>query len=1742
MPDFIQTFRQKGDLSFLGMRNSALSLLPSDIMERNRLYNDLKRGTGILDDDDHLNMYLHSFGKMHKAKLDAAFRSIPNPNGLFESDIEIYDWGCGQGTATICLFDFIRENGIEEHINSITFIDPSVAAVNRASEVVGCYGTYYINEVTKSFDDLTVDDFPKSNNKKLHLFSNILDVEAFDLAQFIQLFQNSFNGENFFICVGPYYSNNRRVDEFIAAIEPDTTFATVNKEQGEWQNDWTISLRVFNKNINRIESIHDIRQRIIESHKKTQFFAGYILDAVAEEYKGTDIEKETEELYKSLSSFDVKSNVSLDSVTECDSKLAVLANVVSRGLPTKAPILLENLFSEFFHISNKPEEGSDVLEYHSTHNIDAKTIEEALHIIDPRFDVDSYDGDMLESGFEKAFVGDYLKGTENEYLIQLLEPQRILSSIVSIPDRKFSKDQRVDFALEIPYGDTKTGFIVEIDGKQYHSNIFQRLRDENRDRMTSRSGWNTYRINQLESSNFLSVWQMEVATNKYLNIVKKNYTKVLSGSWNIVLQIVLAPLAIARIERMLIEAMMAGVLQLSAKKWDIAVVERDVPCAAIAIQDLVDKFSNLCKLAGTSDYLPEVNLTIISTKEFISSPLHLKRKVVGDIPNLHFDLCIDISMLLRDNIDALPLNVEADTVYVIRSSHYKKRERVICASENIVYPSFVTKESSGIYNSIIGREELLKYFLQDIFRKRLFRPGQLPILSHILTDRTTIGLLPTGGGKSLTYQLSCLLQPGVSIIVDPLVSLMVDQVRSLHDIRIDACECVHSGLTIEEKMKKISLLQQGATLFMLLSPERFMMENFRDSLITMTEKNHVFFSYGVIDEVHCVSEWGHDFRPSYLHLGRNMISFMQTKSKKPLSLVGLTATASFDVLADVERELTMGGNLSIDSETIIRPEDDTRPELSYRIIKVNPSFDELRDPVEQYKLCCNTDWDLRGIVAECKKKSLVEMFASIPNDIESINTPQNLCYIDDFSSAAFYHPDSNAKYLNAGILFCPYARGTYGVLTNVWNTKPGISNYLIENVDQLRIGTFVGGDRPSGDMKSFNENDLNLMVATKAFGMGIDKPNIRYTINFNHPSSIESYVQEGGRGGRDRKHAISYILYDNTQYIHLTADKVNDIRYYMGHGNDPYWLMNYTNRFILLEDFPDLCRANNTSEQQITSLLNIIHNHGFLENVDKNIVLYFHNKSFRGLYKEKVILSELTDRILNVRPSHITEIQGLLRDRIGNTDVCLKVDRRRNAIKIFSEEENQDQYGYVFLETLTPTYNYVNFDRGTCENISRNLIDILKTFPDHSSSALLRPIEGDNNITEGIYSAMDHADSNGYVYVTVTWENQIKQNPDDFNNEIRRHITNIANIQGWNDIDEQHYGDLNLNKINDFDELLERISNCAGDQRWLQFHAHEEIYKGLKKSFCMKRDKDDTDKAIYRMCCIGLVEDVTIDYLAQAYELKIKKQSDEEYKQHMLEFFRKYYSLEQAQRKVEEIDGQRGRNYLDKCLGFLTGFVYSSLEKKRYRAIEDMRIACEDGYTHRQIDNNDEWLKKYIHLYFNSKYARTPYQVNGQDYSLTNNIDREGRDDFDIVTKYIDVIPVDSTGSEIENVKHLYGATLLNLRAHPENSALQLLLSYCIVFQGTGSNETLKANAFNGYVDGFITLYEINDQKVWDFVSDFNRYLKAKAHPDYDVDALIKDGQECLMLYIHEKRLDVITKQYLGLHEVDKDNDSNNRK
>ena len=355
MSCFIEEFKLMSDLSFRGMRETAISLLPKDKARRDELYQELKRGTGILDDDDHLNMYLHSFGRMHKAKLDTAFKTLPIAD-IFSEKIEIYDWGCGQGTAVICLLDYLFTTKIESCISKISLIEPSKAAVERAAGVIKCINSsLVISPIVKDFDSLDFGDFKKSTTRKIHLFSNILDVEGFDLVRFIHLFQHQFRGDNYFICVGPYYYNNRRVDEFLAASLPDTTYAIINKERGRWQNDWTISMRTFFKRFDFTESIEDIRQRIEDSRKKEQFFAGYVLDAITEEYAKSDLKDISESLYNSLSVFDVKSNIPLGSHKNIDPILAVLGNIISRGLPTKAPIYVENIFSDLYKISIKPD-------------------------------------------------------------------------------------------------------------------------------------------------------------------------------------------------------------------------------------------------------------------------------------------------------------------------------------------------------------------------------------------------------------------------------------------------------------------------------------------------------------------------------------------------------------------------------------------------------------------------------------------------------------------------------------------------------------------------------------------------------------------------------------------------------------------------------------------------------------------------------------------------------------------------------------------------------------------------------------------------------------------------------------------------------------------------------------------------------------------------------------------------------------------------------------------------------------------------------------------------------------------------------------------------------------------------------------------------------------------------------------------------------------------------------------------
>ena len=387
--------------------------------------------------------------------------------------------------------------------------------------------------------------------------------------------------------------------------------------------------------------------------------------------------------------------------------------------------------------------------------------------------------------------------------------------------------------------------------------------------------------------------------------------------------------AIARIQKTFIEAIISERLDTNKLEWKILIIEDNTSVAKISLEDFSETYHNL--IAMTKDYddmvLPKLSVCI---KDNASS-------------GIEYDAIIDISIDQLCNAKEVTFSrfkVLNDCYFIVRSSEKVYEDRILYTTERINYKPFVEKDSYGIYHKIEDNCSRLRYFLNLIFRKEDFRPGQLPILNRALQLKSVIGLLPTGGGKSLTYQLAAMLQPSVTLVVDPLKGLMKDQYDGLLNIGIDCISYINSDITknYEEGRKRELALTGSQVQIMFLSPERLSIHRFRDVLCSMRESS-VYFSYGVIDEVHCVSEWGHDFRLAYLHLGRNLFNYVLPKEVEGednhISLFGLTATASFDVLADVERELSGPNAYSLEDDATVRYENTNRLELQYNVYEVD---------------------------------------------------------------------------------------------------------------------------------------------------------------------------------------------------------------------------------------------------------------------------------------------------------------------------------------------------------------------------------------------------------------------------------------------------------------------------------------------------------------------------------------------------------------------------------------------------------------------------------------------------------------------------------------------------------------------------------------------------------------------------------------------------------------------------------------
>ncbi|HEY9181384.1 MAG TPA: RecQ family ATP-dependent DNA helicase, partial [Candidatus Baltobacteraceae bacterium] len=314
--------------------------------------------------------------------------------------------------------------------------------------------------------------------------------------------------------------------------------------------------------------------------------------------------------------------------------------------------------------------------------------------------------------------------------------------------------------------------------------------------------------------------------------------------------------------------------------------------------------------------------------------------------------------------------------------------------------------------------------LNRFFGYHTFRPFQREIAEAVLSGSDVLALLPTGGGKSLCYQLPAVVRPGLTLVISPLIALMKDQVDALTASGISATY-LNSTLDPTTAAERIDALNGGAYRLLYVAPERAVLPSFMRA-VTRWNVNLL-----AVDEAHCVSEWGHDFRPEY----RRIAELREHLARVPL--LALTATATDRVRADIERALELRHPQRFVAGF-------NRPNLRYSVFEKRDSFKQLLE-------WCGARASESGIV-----------------------------YTQSRNSA----DDLAARLSAAGIPTSPYYAG-------------------------------LPASRRARNQERFIRDDVRVMCATIAFGMGIDKPNVRYVVHYDVPKSIEGYYQETGRAGRD---------------------------------------------------------------------------------------------------------------------------------------------------------------------------------------------------------------------------------------------------------------------------------------------------------------------------------------------------------------------------------------------------------------------------------------------------------------------------------------------------------------------------------------------------------------------------------------------------------------------------------------------------
>ncbi|MDB4443264.1 DEAD/DEAH box helicase, partial [Saprospiraceae bacterium] len=1032
------------------------------------------------------------------------------------------------------------------------------------------------------------------------------------------------------------------------------------------------------------------------------------------------------------------------------------------------------------------------------------------------------------------------------------------------------------------------------------------------------------------------------------------------------LRLVELPLKVAQLQKIIIQLLLME--QIKATDSTIKVAsDIDQDLLQVALEELSEWISHVCNLSNLPTYKVQLEASTIEDSDLYVT-FNKTNQVQENLSRLH--ISVTPEPLVKNHF----LFTEAIPYENLGEEREWEEDDKFLSKFEFSQPQF---------------EVSLQYFLKNFFRNTSFLPGQLKIINRALQKKDVIGLLPTGGGKSLTYQLSGLLQPGIVAIVDPINSLMKDQHSKLINNGMNSSAFINAMLKTKKRKRRLFQLTNGELLFVFISPERFQIEEYREALGHVVKQKGVFH-YAVIDEAHCVSEWGHDFRPSYLNLAPSIKKFLSKKNPKIIpTIMGLTATASFDVLADIQREL----QVSEDAICTLPGDAIDRKELNFEIIPIDYTV----DPNQPHYI---RDKDIGFI----KYPIIQDIIKSVPKRISKLNSS----LINTFDEVSLFYKKEN-KYKNGGVIFCPTKSPKLGsgviAVQNGYHAGKKYNSGLKQRIPTLEIGLFMG----SGSMQTithkevlkeaagsekyqedFLNNKTNLMICTKAFGMGIDKPNIRMTIHYGMPSSVEGFYQEAGRAGRNRQPALCALLYNE---------------------------------------------------------------HDKLQNLD------FINNSFKNVEREQKILEELMTEIQYDKKFFEKILSRKASEELG---IKIKVSNWKDKMLYIDgpftkDEEKEIKYGGIWMDSLLSSYKFTkNTTDDFYSKVHKVILNTIKKYAKGQDK--LEWLK--QKSTPGIQAQLSKMKAGEKMSLIIGFENEAAT-------KLADHLQNLIQIGTentsfeWVKVIYTAY-----DFANDKKEFLDNLLYNANTHLKLKPAAQnilklESTQQIIQDNYDRIRNMTDTQKAIYRLTALGIIEDYMVDYLSRFFEITLKAKPIERYKEKLTAYLKRYIGEIPAIEKAEAAHQLAEENNLAPYHDVLINFVHQEIAEKRRRGVEYMSDLCLLG-----IEQGQQKFRENIKYYFTSKYARLDYLPKDTEDGNVSNVG--------IVRKYLQFIskPPDGLGTPIDNLKHLRGACArLILVNTNDNFALMVLNAITIMAleasRSTDYEELVATELFQNHRDKF---------------------------------------------------------------------------